>query len=348
MTKAHLFVGSYTPSQNGKGVGISVRAIGVAGEVLAEERVTPLQSPAFLAVTPGRLFAVEEDPDGNVISFAREGSQLELISRVSVGGGLPCHITYDECNDQLLISNYLTGSLAVVTVNSDGSLGQARITSVPAGSGPVSNRQESPHPHQIIAASNQTEHGWLVSDLGTDRILQFRVEGGHHTPELTGRYELPPGAGPRHMAWSHGSLLVAGELDSQLHVMSSHGGLLVHSGSVMTVDPKSDQNLDAANFPSHLHVTADESIAYLANRGRNTISVFDLAELRTGGVPRLIQEAPCEGDWPRHFTFHDGRLYVANQGSHTIAVFEVNATDRRIGRLLQLVSTGSPMCLVIA
>ncbi|HEU0206752.1 MAG TPA: beta-propeller fold lactonase family protein, partial [Pseudolysinimonas sp.] len=220
-----------------------------------------------------------------------------------------------------------------------------RSTTMPAGTGPVADRQESPHAHQVLRVPG-TSGDWLLSDLGADRVLRYSAPGGEAVPVLVDSSELPAGSGPRHMAWIHDSLLVAGELDSQLHVLSPAGDRLGYRGAVSTRDRESPPR--EANFPSHVEVSPNQEFAFVANRGRNSIAVFDVSQVGGGGMPVLVREVPSGGEWPRHFVFHEGHLYVANQRSNSIAVFAADRDRGLIQELTQLVSTGSPMCLVVS
>ena len=346
MEARHLFIGSYTALMQGNGTGITVLAVGASGELLDIVGSHIMDSPSFLAASAERLFAVSEGAQGRVTSFRRHQEHLTQISTVATGGAEPCHVEHDVDGRLLLVANYRSGSLAVIPADENGSLGDARVAASPEGSGPVPDRQDRPHVHQSLA-SDMAGNRWLVADLGIDRILEYEL-ASDGMPTLAGSCALPAGAGPRHLAWAYGTLLVSGELDSRLHILRRRAAELQHSGSVSTVDPASDVEPGAVSQPSHLVVTRDQRFAYLANRGRDTLAVFDLSALADGGMPELVQETSCGGVWPRHFALYAGRIYVANQGSDTIAVFDTDPASGTIGARLQTVHTGSPACLVFA
>lgn len=345
MSAEHLFIGSYTASKGGEGTGITVFRLGESGELLERAASVAISSPSFLAVSGELLVVVSEDAEGHVSTYRRHGAELALASSVPSGGADPCHVAIDG-GRHLVVANYSSGSLAIIPVGADGALGHALVAAAPPGSGPVEDRQEEPHVHQAVA-SELGDDRWLATDLGGDRVLEYRIVADR-APELVQSHPLPPGTGPRHMAWAHGALLVAGELDSRLHVVRRDGARLRHCGSASTVQPRTTVEGDAPSQPSHLAVTDDERFAYVANRGRGTISVFDLADLSNRDVPELVQETGCGGAWPRHFAVHGGRLYVANERSGDIAVFETDAATGLIGERIHSVPTGSPTCLVFA
>jgi 6-phosphogluconolactonase len=346
MTKPMLYVGSYTTAQGGSGVGVSVREISQSGQLLTEQQVVALSNPAFLTLGADLLFAAEEQPSGRIVSMARERGRLTVVASADSGGGLPCHLAVDVENDQLIVANYLTGTVASLAFAPGGELANPRSTAMPAGTGPVAERQESPHAHQVVHVPGSSGE-WLVSDLGGDRVLRFSAQGRDAAPVLLDACQLPAGSGPRHMGWVHESLLVAGELDSQLHILSPAREGLSYVGAVSTHDGESREE-SGPNFPSHVEISSNQEFAFVANRGRDSITVFDVSEVRNGGMPVLIREVPSGGKWPRHFVFHESHLYVANQRSNSIAVFAADRDRGLVFELTQLVRTGSPMCLVIS
>lgn len=124
--------------------------------------------------------------------------------------------------------------------------------------------------------------------------------------EPTAAHFLPGGTGPRHLAvlpplpetgrpGRH--LAVVGELDSRLHILALDAGSegFPEVGIVPTHAQDADPESALDNLPSHLVVSADGTLVYVANRGRNTIGV-----IRRGESPELVAEVPCGGDWPRH------------------------------------------------
>ena len=71
------------------------------------------------------------------------------------------------------------------------------------------------------------------------------------------------------------------------------------------------------NQPSEL--VSDGRYLYVANRGPNTVAVFELG----GALPRYVTEVPA-GDWPRHIALDGERLYVASERSHEVIVMQID------------------------
>ncbi|MDI3329945.1 MAG: beta-propeller fold lactonase family protein [Micrococcus sp.] len=141
--------------------------------------------------------------------------------------------------------------------------------------------------------------GGMPADGAVAGIVRVSVEpvAAHH---------LPGGTGPRHLAVLPARpeaerpgphLAVVGELDSRLHVLGLDAGPegFPEVGIVPTHAQDADPEAARDNLPSHLVVSADGALVYVANRGRDTIGV-----IRRGEPLELIAEVPCGGNWPRH------------------------------------------------
>lgn len=69
--------------------------------------------------------------------------------------------------------------------------------------GPQADRQEAPHPHQIIV--DPTDSYLLIPDLGSDLVRIFTINKFDCTLINETSFTVPPGSGPR-----HGTFFVAG------------------------------------------------------------------------------------------------------------------------------------------
>jgi len=339
----YALIGSYTEPGMGEGPGVSRLELAYDGLLGAVQRVsTGLRNPSFLALAGDALFAVEELADGQLATLDPE--TLELRRRTPTLGSDPCHVVVR--GGSVLAANYSTGTTAVVgtadtPATEDGAEAAAAYVLEHQGSGPVADRQESSHAHQV------TETPWgtvLVSDLGADRVDEYALAASGRF-ELLRSAELPPGAGPRHVALLGDVLLVAGELDAHLHVLRLTDELWLWQRRVPLVDP-ANPAFDPAreSYPSHIELGPDGIKLYAAIRGTNTLAVFDVTAPET---PRLIVEGPCGGNWPRHFAIGDNKLYVANQLSNNIAVFALDANGLPGTYPVQTVDFGSPACILL-
>ena len=344
-----FLVGSYTPSSGGTAEGISLATNDHAtnddvtndGGAWTTTTLATLDDPSFLAVTADRVYAVSETEDGGVHAFAWDGRSLEPLWAAASGGDAPCHVRVDPAG-VLVVTNYTSGTASAVRLDGD----DLTVEVLPDVEGPVPERQEGPHAHQSLATPDGTV---LVTDLGGDAIHEFRITATDAAPsiERVRVHRVAPGVGPRHMAWSDGDLLVAGELDGHLHRLRADAdGTLRDVGST----PATDGDPSEAML-SHLEVDDERGLAYVAVRGPSTIAVFDIAD---GRLDR-VAEVSSGGTWPRHFALRRSgngsgsgtvdALLVANQLSDGVAILPLD-TAGIPGPASEVVPVGSPTCVV--
>jgi len=290
MTK--LLIGGYS-GDKGAGSGISV---------LEGDRVVatvPADSPSWLTRHPHLpvLYAVEETDEGHVRAWAlRDGVPAEPLGSGDTGGAEPAHLTVDPSGRFLITANYTGGSISVHALGPDGSIGERTdlVQHQVHGEHP---RQDAAHPHMVLATEDQL----LVTDLGADAIYLYRL-----TPDgklaQNGVLVTPRGSGPRHVLPVGDRYYATAELSGQVLVYDAGQQLVTAAAASARPGP---------NQPSEL--VSDGRYLYVANRGPNTVTVFDIQQ----AALRYLAEV-ATGDWPRHIALADETLYVANERSHQV------------------------------
>ena len=341
-----LYIGTYTESV------YLVRMDRRSGELLKVGASKAGANPSFLTIHPnGRvLYAVNEVDKGAVRAFAIEratGALTQLNAQPSEGGK-PCYVSGDRSGGVVLIANYAGGSVALLPIQPNGSLGPAAQVVQHTGKGPNAERQEAPHAHCIVP--DPSNRFALAADLGADRVFVYGLDVGSKSlrPMKEGDAVMQPGAGPRHIAF-HPSLplvFVANELDSTVATLrfDKARGALSPKATVSTVPA----DWTGTNYPADIHVAANGRTLYVSNRGHNSIAVFSVAE--STGALALEQVISTDGDWPRNFSLHpSGRwLLVANQRSDSVVVFGRDPENGRLTPTRQRIALPSPVCLRFA
>src|SRR5262249_895660 len=138
--------------------------------------------------------------------------------------GQPAHVAIHPNGKYLLTANYTGGTLAVLTIQADGSLaGNPQIISHFGNLGPNAGRQETPHPH--IGSVDPTGNLVLANDFGLDPpfIYSFDTAAGNLTEP--NRITATPGSGPRHLAWHPNGKIVysINELSNTLNTYQWNG-----------------------------------------------------------------------------------------------------------------------------
>src|SRR6185312_14923055 len=178
--------------------------------LLAAEMV----NPSFLTVSPDHRFvyAVSEDPlslgpplyaSSYVSAFAVDSTsgKLRLLNTAPTGGTSTCFISMDKTGKFVLMANFGSGSVSVLRVKEDGSLGEMASFIQNVGHSVDPSIQSEPHPHSIVVSPDNRYA--IVSDLGLDRVLIFHFDAatGALSPPGPPVATVYPGSGPRHFVF---------------------------------------------------------------------------------------------------------------------------------------------------
>jgi 6-phosphogluconolactonase len=343
--KQRLYVGTYTDRKT-PSEGIYLCEFDPAAASLAILGATQSENPSFLALSADRrfLYAVNETsefegiPGGGVSAYAvdAESGALTLLNAQPTHGDHPCHILIDASGGWAFVSNYSGGSLTVLPILPDGTLGAPSVIQH-HGSGLDKERQASAHVHSTLF---DPLGRLLVADLGMDAVViyQFDPVSGTLTPD--GAIPMTPGMGPRHMAFTPDGhfFYVIGELNGTVAAFS--------------FDPASGQYEPIQTIPTlppehsfkecaDLHVAPDGKFLYGSNRGKHD-SIVGYGIDPISGQLALVGYFPTGGAAPRNFGFDLSGEFVlaANQQSDSITVFRADAGGR-------LVSTGQSLTIPV-
>jgi 6-phosphogluconolactonase len=294
-------------------------------------------NPSFLAVHPnGRwLYAVGETSQqhdgaaGSVwaLRFEQTPWSIQTVHQRPSGGTWPCHLRLDAAGQWLLVSNYGSGSVAVLPVLADGSLGEVTDLVQHHGSSAHPQRQDGPHAHSATLAPG--DRFAIIADLGMDQLLVYSFDSVAGRLGEHGHTSARPGAGPRHSVFhpSGQYLYVANELDSTvtMYAYDAARGALHERQTIDSVPPGAPENAVA-----DIHIAPSGRRLYVSNRGHNSLAVFDVD---TQGRLTLVAFRACEGNWPRNFALAPGGRFVlvANQYSDELVVLPLLAGSAAIG-----------------
>ena len=344
-----LYVGTYTKPDRPEGIYV-LRVDSHSGELHQVDSVNAGANPSFLTLHPnGRvLYAVNEVDKGAVGAFAIGGDSgaLTRLNDQSSEGRSPCYVSLDRNGRALFVANYSSGTVALLPIQSNGSLSNATSVTQHTGSGPNAARQKAPHAHSII--TDPSNRFALAADLGADRVFLYRVDGNTLHRVETGDAIMRPGAGPRHMAFhpTRPLVFVANELDSTVTTLRFDAD----KGALSSVATRATilGGWKGTNYPADIHVASSGRTVYVSNRGHNSISVFSVAQ--SNGALTLDQVISSEGDWPRNFTLDPTEqwLLVANQRSDSIVVFRRDKSSGQLTATGQRLAIPSPVCLRFA
>ncbi|MET7857597.1 lactonase family protein [Streptomyces sp. NPDC005318] len=320
------FIGSFT-SAGGRGVTVAAVDRETGGlTVLGVTDAVP--DPSYLALGPGStaLYAVSETEAGAVAALDITGDEPQPLGEMRpVGGNGPTHLAL--AGGHLITANYGSGSVTALPVSTDGTLGAAASALQHEGSGPHTDRQRTPHAHQVLP---DPSGNWVLSvDLGTDSVRICALDPAAGTLRLHGETALRPGTGPRHLAFhpAGGHAYVLNELEPTVTVCrwDAAAGVLEPLGESAVAPDDVVDDAEAVVYPSEVVVSHDGRFLWAANRGHDSIAVLALDE--TGEKASLVTTVDCGGHWPRDLVLDPtGQwLYAANERSGNVSWFAVDA-----------------------
>lgn len=355
----YAWVGTYNPN----GEGLYRFTVDPNNGALGEKTlVSQLPNAAQLTVShDGKTLYLASEAQKGVIQALRIGANGELteLNQVASGGAGPVYVSLTPEGRHLLVANYISGSIAVLSVKADGSLeeatdthqdqgepGAAKPEAAVEGSFAVSDHN-GPHAHMI--AADPSGKYVFSTDLGLDRIYQYRFDkqSGKLTPNE------PPfinasskGAGPRHFVFTPkgDGLWLINEESSTLtwYALDQATGTLKEGKTISSL-PK---EYKGTSFAAGLALSADGQQLYVANRLHNSIAHF---RVTAEGTLVHQEDVWTRGDYPRSLTLDkQGRwLYVMNQRSDNITRFRV-APDGKLSFEPDYTPVGSPSQMVIS
>lgn len=358
--KHTLFVGTYVrPELLGEDKGAAGRAEGLyrlaldgeTGVLTCLRTYNNILNASYLALSPDgaivycahELDTYRGAPGGKAAAYRVENDGgLTLVSEQPTHGGAPCHISARRTGGLVCAANYAGGSVSAFAARPSGLLDEAQVLRHP-GHGPNAARQDAPHVHSLCFTPSGRYATAL--DLGTDTLTTYEALPGALRNEAVHVLHTAPGDGPRmavHDA-ARALLYVIGELSCNVtaYTCDARG---IAQRPVHTVSALPEGIPAPGDTGADLRLSAGGHRLYAATRGRDIISVFDLA---ADGAPTLAQTVHCGGRTPRAFTLSPcGRwLLCGHQDSDTISVFSVSQRDGSL-RTHSLFDLPSPVCLV--
>lgn len=346
----YLITGTYT---TGKSEGIYVYQFNSIEGSAKEVSHVKISNPSFVSVSPNEQFvyAVQEDAANNgkggeiaAFSFNKQTGLLTYINEQPSGGDHPCYVTVDKTGKWVVAGNYSSGSLSVLPVLPDGSLGTATTIIQHEGSGPNKQRQTKPHVHCTLFSPDN--RFLFVPDLGIDKVMIYTFDAttGKLTPAKQPFAQSIAGAGPRHFCFhpSNKYAYLVEEMSGTVVLYKYKNGKLKFKQRIRSM-PVGDTS-DAGS--ADIHVSPDGNFLYASNRSNaNTIAIFKINQKK--GKLALIGHQSTLGRTPRNFNFDPSGnfLLVANQNSDDIVIFRIDKETGLLTDTQQRIEVGKPVCL---
>lgn len=346
-----FFIGGY-------GDGIYSSYLNPDGSMDTPELLAKQTNASFFCLHPSLpiLYAVTEtmrdDPNNPAAIVAyrfdaqrmakKQSSGLAEINRQKINGDIPCHVTTDSKGRILVVANYTNGSVVVFPIASDGSIGSESCNVVHTL---IPGKKKSNGHCSVFSPDDRHV---LVCDLGLDRVFVYEVDyqSGKLKSGANPYFDLPAGAGPRHLSFHPDGKRVF--IINEISLTMTSANWDAEKGLLTAVhhEPTVPEGVDRKGFSTaEVLVHPDGKFVYGSNRGHDTIAVMKL-DSASGRIDR-ISNVSTLGKTPRNFRFDPtGKWLLAeNQTSNTIFTFAVDATTGQLAPTQKKVEVKSPACI---
>ncbi len=356
------YVGTYTGA-DGHGEGIySFELDPATGALKNRKLAATTTSPSWIALHPNKrfLYAVNEGSNsGSVTAFAVAASgSLKQLNTVSSHGSAPCHLSFDPSGKFALVANYVSGTIAVLPIKPDGSLGEATdvqthkgasaapngATNAPKGSFTIVGH-DAPHAHFILPDAKGKFI--LAVDLGQDRIYTYRFDASAGKLAQQTTTQVPTGDGPRHLAFHPNGRWVYNITEQASNVIffeyDPESGALKSQQTVSALP----ESFAGTSYGSEITMHSNGKWIYVTNRLHDSIGAYSIGP---DGHLTHIAHTPTLGDYPRHTNIDPtGKFFfVCNQKGDNIVSYKINPQTGALTPTGHYTPAGTPACIIFA
>ncbi len=349
-----VFISAFAAGENGA---IHAYRLEIAtGALRPLQRTSDMENPFFMALSPDgeHLYAIhapgkfggKENEFVSAYDIVGQSGKLKLLNRQSALGAAACYLDVDATGKSVLAANYLTGSVAALPVQDDGSLGPAASFIQHEGSSVNPQRQEGPHAHCIVVSPDN--RFVFAADLGLDKVLAYRLDPA--AAQLTANQQpfvrTAPGAGPRHLTFHPNGryVYVINELANSVTLFDyqTDSGILLERQGIPTLPA----DFSGVSHCADLKITPDGRFLYGTNRGHDSIAAYRIGD---DGQLTLLAIEPSLGKGPQNLAITSGGelLLCANLPSNEVVVFRIDAKTGGLSALGQPTALPSPSCIMI-
>jgi 6-phosphogluconolactonase len=367
MSKERLvFIGTYTgPIRfgtekilEGKGKGIYVYRLDVSSGAMEPCSLAEgVPNPSYLGFDPSHRFvyAVNElkefegAPTGAVSAFSVEpgSGELRFLNIKPTHGTDPCQLSVDKTGSYVLVANFMSGSVCVLPIREDGSLGDATDVIQHQGSSVDPLRQSGPHAHAVTL--DDTGDYAFVPDLGMDKLMVYRFDAklGKLEPNHEPWVEVTAGAGPRQLVMHPRGryAYLINELDSTMTAFryDRDNGTFREIQTLSTLP----EDFKGASTCAEVQISPSGKFLYGSNRGHDSIVMYVINQ--KDGTLTCIGHVSTQGKTPRNFVVDPTGefLLAANQDTDSVVTFRLDPVSGQLMATGYSVDVPTPVCVKV-
>ena len=333
-----------TKARNARGKGLMVYEIREDGKWEEKQCLFTEENPSYQCFDNEKKYMYSVHGDYTFVSSYKvnEDGTLVHLNTIDIGGKNPVDVTVDRTNRFVIVATLQGGTLFTIRRKEDGSLGEiaARYTFEGKEEGRVSTIHQClwDQKKEYLFASAQGR----VNGYGQMRALKFDSETGTFTQ--TDRFLSRTWDEPRHAAvhpnnrWLY---MVEEKGDKVLYFQFNEKNGTFKALQELSTVPETVTGYSDA---SEVMIDPTGEWVLVSNRYTDSMAVYRIDPFT--GYLRTTGFFPCLGKTPRFFCFGpNGKCYVANEDSDTVIEFEFDPVSGRLIPTLNIISTGSPVCI---
>lgn len=339
---ARFYVGTGSKSP---GASITLCALDLkTGTISVVDTFNNVSGPGYVSLSPNQKYLYSVNQDHTIAAFAvGQGGTLTYLGKQPAEGVNPCHVSVHPSGKMAFLANYGSGTWAAFPIAANGAVKPASANFAFTGSGPDKARQTKPHAHCAVPSPNGKYV--YVTDLGTDRLMNYTVDAnsGQVLPNpAQSHLSTRPGEGPRHLAFhpSGKYLYLLTEMKATLLACAVDArGVVTKIETVSTLPTDFAGNNSAAAVRLH----PNGRFVYVSNRGYNAIHGY---EIQKNGSLKSIGELRDGIDVPRDFNLDPSGKFmvIGNQKTNDLTVYRVNPKSGKMTFLGKSIGLKDPIC----
>lgn len=314
-----ILISGYGPGKNNQ-KSISLYSLTDRFDVLNEIWSDKKEAPSFLCTYHDICFGIREsEQDGSVLVYRRQDDKYILEDELVLDGGALCHVVYQPKNKTLYCSFYETGHIAAIKVEN------YHFTEI-SNFYKIQPAEMNGFSRVHCSALEPDGNSIFVTNIALDRIYIFDTENGALKINSNLNYiQLEKGLGPRHIKFHpiQNYLYLITEYSNEILTLLYEKNQGTSSLKLLQRISTLPNDFKGKSTGSSLDISKDGRFLYAANRGADTIAVFDI---NPDGTLTKIQDISCGGNIPRHIalTKDDTGLMIANQKSNEVVILDVD------------------------
>jgi len=336
--------------RSGPGIGFSLAHFDTdTGALTKPEFIMEAVQPAYFVIHPDgkHLYACKSGRTNDLVSAYEinpKTGKLTLLNQKTTGSAGPNYITLDQTARYALVANYYGGSVAVLPIKPDYSLGDRTGFAQHTGRSVNPERQTKPFAHSIVM--DPSNRFAVNADLGVDKLFVYRFneKDGSITPNDPPFATVKPGSGPRHVKFHPNGkwVYVINEMGCTVTGFNWNAakGSLTEFQTISTLP----EGFTGTNTCAELQFHPNGKFLYGSNRGHDSLAVFAIDQAT--GKLTLVERVSSQGKWPRNFTFDPTGKWIlcSNHNSDNAVVFRVDGTTGKLTQVGQPVEVPYPFC----